>query len=107
MIYDSNNYLHDQLLLTGDTRSILIHKQAQKSNPYTVPGEIYEGEWVINVSFLCNENIEAGGIWGECAVYANELVPGTVKLDKWNWTDEKKSSFQLTLYQSEEVYQHE
>ena len=107
MIYDPNNYLRGQLLLTGDARSILIHKQAHKSNPYTVPGEIYEGEWRINVSFLCNENIEAGGIWGECAVYANELVPGTVKLDKWNWTDEKKSSFQLTLYQSEEVYQHE
>src|SRR5699024_5153141 len=83
------------------------HKQAYKSYPYTVPGEIHEGEWRINVSFLCNENIEAGDVWGEGTVYANELIPDTVNLDKWNRTDEKESSFQLTLYQGDELHQHE
>ncbi|MBO0993287.1 CehA/McbA family metallohydrolase [Bacillus sp. SD088] len=104
MVYDDRNELRAQFMKINAPQPLVIHQEKGKTSPYAISGEIHEGEWMIDIVIISNEEIEANINWCECKITFNDTSVEYTQADAANWQTSEQAAFQLSEFDENKVF---
>lgn len=102
MVYDENHVLRAQFMNIHTPQPIVIHRDKEKTSPYTIYGEIMEGSWTIDIVVLAKETVPSNQPWCTCIISFNDET-NIIKADAAVWQASDKAVFHLTEYDTNQV----
>lgn len=104
MVYDQQTELRAQYMIGKTPQPVVIHQEAGKTSPYTIAGNIHEGEWMIDFAMIGHEEIEAEMSWCECKVTFGYSTQQDEKKDGLTWHSSEEATFTLSKFDDQQVY---
>lgn len=102
MVYDEMNELRAQFMNISTPQPIIIHKEQEKTSPYTIYGNIGAGRWKADIVMIADKVVEENKEWCTVQILYNE-IDTEVQSDLCAWQTPGKPIFHLADFHAKNV----